>query len=210
MIELLQAASAKSWVWPTSMFEMSLKDWLTAAGIVLGGIWAIYRFGLTRARETALAIDLSYATSPYRGSSHLVCFGVTLSNTGGVKITAQPARSPAFKGDFEELAFAASVLVRRVSSELDPTTVVKWFPTVTSRSPEPGDIELDLLDHYESEGETSFWMEPREVYHLSAVAVLEPGTYFALITFVGENIDNDFWRGLHVVEVPKPSVSHPA
>jgi hypothetical protein len=47
-----------------------------------------------------------------------------------------------------------------------------------------------------------FWLEPDETYHVGAALVLEAGTLLALVTFVGDASDEDFWRRTFVIQVP--------
>ena len=47
--------------------------------------------------------------------------------------------------------------------------------------------------------------EPGERYHLGAGVVLEAGTYLAMVTFVGDRDDQQFWRRGFLVTVPERS-----
>ena len=177
----------------------------TTAGIVVGGGWAIYRFGLRRERETALGISLTVKTLPYPTGRFIASFNVSLTNRGAVKVGAQPKRQPAYEDASEKLRYAASVLLRQVPADLASASVVRWFPDTGGKSPREGDIELDLLNEYEIDGKTDFWMEPGETVESSASVVLEAGTYLALVTFIGGNTKDDFWRRLDVVQIPQPA-----
>jgi len=192
-----------------SPFWLSLADavekWTTSAGILLGGGWAFYRFALKRESDTALALDLKCASLPYDKAaqpSHLVTFEVTLKNTGPVRLRAKRKRLVAYHDSVEDLKYSGDLLLRRVPSGMLPGTKVGWFSESNEHSPFVTDIECDILFDYELDGGTDFWMEPGETYPVGVSVVLEEGTYLAMVTFVGDADDNEFWRRVYVVNVP--------
>jgi hypothetical protein len=198
------AASEWSFIMADPHWTTVVKDLVTTAGIIAGGVWAIYRFGLRREGETALLIDLAPSCMPYDSGKHLVWFDVTLTNKGVVRVGAKRKLRPAYQDQSETLAYSGDLLVRAVPADVPCGSQVRWFsPGV--KSPAPGDIEADLLDEYERGGETDFWMEPGETYHVGTGMVLSPGNYLVMITFVGERGEGEFWRRLFPVQVPVPS-----
>jgi hypothetical protein len=89
-----------------------------------------------------------------------------------------------------------------VPSDLQHGSQLRWF-LPGKKSPYPDDFELDLVDEYEIDGETDFWLEPGETYNVGVALVLEPGTFLVLITFVGDASPEDFWRRTYVIQVPR-------
>jgi hypothetical protein len=191
----------------SSPFWLSLADaaqkWASVAAIVVGGIWAFYRFGLRREREPALGIDLSFTTVPYNSTSYLVAFDLTLANKGSVRLRAKRKRSPAYSDKDEALKYSCDLMLRAVSTTLQPGSQVTWFSALDQRSPREGDIELDLISEHELDGDTDFWMEPNETYHVGTALILQAGIYLVMVTFVGDASDGDFWRRLFVIQVPQ-------
>jgi hypothetical protein len=77
------------WQWAVDL-AAPLESWARkSSALVLGGGWALYRFGLLRKGATALDIDLSCETLKADGAQYLVTFDVTLANKGAVKIAAK-------------------------------------------------------------------------------------------------------------------------
>ncbi len=74
-----------------------------------------------------------------------------------------------------------------------------------AKSPLSTDIVANLLDEYEyeTEGKEDFWMEPSESSHLCVGVILQPGVYLAMVTFVGDHSDDEFWRRLFIVQIPE-------
>jgi len=190
--------------------------------LLTAALWALFRFGLRREGETALEIDLNYSAFPIRPDMQLVAFDVSLANKSAVKLAAKRTRNPAYTDDWEKLAFGIDLLIREIDTRgLVSKSEVKWFPTPKSTVPMERDLEIDLASDYvtveEHRGRTTndreithFWLEPGEVYHLASVSALEPGTYLAMVTFVGDRNDDEFWRRSFLVSVPLegPALSH--
>jgi hypothetical protein len=94
-------------------------------------------------------------------------------------------------------------MVRRITAATNTDGSIRWFPVKESTSPLPKDLELDLLSDYELDGTYTFWMEPKETYHLGASCLITAGDYLVMVTFVGQREDDDFWRRTFVVRIPK-------
>jgi hypothetical protein len=180
----------------------AVQSWATAATVVLGGAWALYRFGIQRERETGIGIELSHKTIPYGAGVFLVAFDIALSNKAKVRVRATRERRPAYKDDWEGLNFGGDLLIRPLPSGVPEGSEIRWFSKNAPTSPQVGDIEADLLDEYELNGETDFWMEPGETYHLATNVVLRPGGYLCMVTFVGAKSKQEFWRRMFLVQVP--------
>jgi hypothetical protein len=185
--------------------------WATTVGVVFGGAWAWYRFGLTRQRQAALSMKLACKCEPHGGSGNFfAALCATIKNTGTVKLEIRRARAPAYPRESEDneiLQYGGDLLVRRVDESLKGSTPVRWFADSNARSPRPEDIELDLLSSYEQDEETSFWMEPGETYQLGTAVVLSRGTYIVMLTILGEDSDKDFWRSEFILVIPAMSGS---
>jgi hypothetical protein len=184
----------------------AIEKWATALGIVGGGCWALCRFGLRRESATALGIELIHANLKYGSEYYLVTFDVTVRNMGQVKLTVRRERNPAYPRagteDSETIKYGADLLLRRITDDAASGESIQWFTDNLQTSPTGGDIECDLASEYEQGGKTDFWMEPGESYHLSTTRVLSPGYYLAMVTFVGNSSDKEFWRRVFTVCVP--------
>lgn len=190
----------------------AISKWATTFAILAAGFWALYHFYLRRESQTALTIDLTTSSVPYVNSAHLVTFDVTLTNKGLVGVRAQQKIRPAFKDDDEVLQYGGDLLVRKVQPDLKPSATVDWFIADHEHSPRETDFEADLLRIFRNDkGNTDFWMEPGEVYHVGSTLVLEPGNYLVMVTFVGNrNSNEDFWRRVFLVQVPVPTTILPS
>jgi hypothetical protein len=183
----------------------TLKNCVETVAILLGGGWAFWNFWLRRQKETALDIDMTHRCLPYGQGLFLTHFDVVLANRGSVKLVAKRDRVPAYAahGDGETLKYSGDLLLRPIPSDMAVGSKVAWFCVPSDASPQPGDLEVDLLADHETDGKTHFWMEPGETYHLGVGLVLQPGTYLVLATFVGNASDDEFWRRLFMVNVPE-------
>ncbi len=124
-----------------------------------------------------------------------------------MKLGAKRKRRPAYTDDADVLAYAVDLLVRPVPPGSAPGSRVGWFESESDKSPHPEDVELDLVAEYEISGESDFWMEPGENYHVGATVVLSAGKYLAMVTFVGDRSDSEFWRRMFLVQVPEPQTA---
>ena len=188
--------------WLVKLTEL-LENVAAVAAIGVAGVSAYMRYVENREGETALAIDLQHTAAPYDGGTCLVSFDVRIENKGKVKLTAKPNRCPAFEDSAETLRYSGDLLLRPVARGLAAGSQIGWFDQALARSPRQTDLEFDLLAEYENDGFTHFWLEPNETSHLSAAAVLVPGSYLAMVTFVGDRSDDDLWRRVFVVPVPQ-------
>ena len=149
---------------------------------------------------------MSYGELEYGNGNFLVTFDVLVRNVGQVKLPLRRARDPAYPrsetGDSETLKYGADLLLRRVRNNAVSGEAIQWFTKDLQTSPLAGDIECDLASEYEIGGETEFWIEPGESYHLSTVRVLPSGYYLAMVTLVGDASDEEFWRRVFTVRVP--------
>ena len=182
-------------------YVQGIESLVTAAALLAGGIWAWYRFGLSRQRETAIAIDTACSSQPYEGK-HVVTFNVTLENKGSVRVNATRQCRPAYQDAVEDVQFAGTLTIRRARHGVPPGQELRSWPTPDSRNPRQYDFEFDLLADYGVEGVTDFWMEPGETYGLATAVVLEAGLYEATVTFIGDRGPEEFWRRALFVSVP--------
>ena len=184
----------------------AVQNWATAIAVLVGAVWAYYRFGIKRESETAMGIDLTHTSVPY-DANYLVVFDVCLENKGAVKLGAKRKRHPAYEDNADVLAYAVDLLIRLVPPGSKPGSRIGWFDSETDKSPRPQDVELDLVAEYEINGESDFWMEPGENYHVGATVVLSSGNYLAMVTFIGDRSDSEFWRRTFLVQVPVPQAA---
>jgi hypothetical protein len=184
-------------------FEIA-KNLVEIIAIFAGGAWALYRFGLLRENKAAIEIELHCKCIPEPNGRYFSYFDVTLINKGKVKAEARKKRRPAYRDEAETLKYGCSLLLRAIPKNIQERKPIGWFDEeAKTKSPIEGDIEVDLLYDYELNGETIFWMEPEESYHVGTGIVLQHGSYLAMITFVGnkEN-DDEFWRRTFIVQIP--------
>jgi hypothetical protein len=185
----------------------SVKNLIEAGALLVGAWWAYTRFVANRENETALEISCTTRTTPYRGSDSLVAIEISLVNKGKVRVSAKRKINPAYMTDDEVLRFSGDLLVRAIPAQQTAPTTVDWFPTLGSRSPEPTDIEIDLFDEYMDDKQTDFWLEPGETTHIGKALILPAGHYHAMVTFIGDRNDQEFWRRLFYFSVPGTSSS---
>ena len=181
----------------------AVKNCAEIFAILVGGGWAFWRFYLRRERETAIDIALTHKSIPHAEGRFLAFFDVTFTNKSTVQVVAKRARVPAYSDQGEILKYSCSLLLRAVAATAPPGSEVRWFADASAQSPLPGDVEADLVDGYEIGGETDFWMEPSESYHVGVGIVLRAGAYLAMVTFVGQNGDHEFWRRMFIIQIPE-------
>ncbi len=197
-LTVLEAATNRVWhvICLVLSHSEELKNWAETIGIMVGGFWALWRFGLRRERKPALDIALTLKIIPETEERFLAFFDVTLTNKSTRQVLARirKAGRPAFKDRNETLQHSCSLLLRRVPPETPQDKLVRWFADADAKSPLPTH-EANLLDDYEYEepGRKEFWMEPSESYHLGVGIRLQPGVYLAMVTFVGQE---SLWRRL--------------
>jgi hypothetical protein len=184
-------------------YLQGIESLFTAAALLAGGIWAWYRFGLSRERETAITIDTVCASTPYEGN-HLVTFSVSLENKGSVRVGARRVCRPAYAytDALEDVPFAGTLSIRRARAGVRAGQELRSWPTPERRNPRQDDLEFDLLADYGVDGVTDFWMEPGETYGLATAVVLQSGAYEATVTFIGDRGPEEFWRRVLFVSVP--------
>ena len=112
-----------------------VEDYVQAAGIILGGIWATYRFGIARERESALGFEVAYSCNSRDDTEpRLVTFDVTVINKSKVKLEAS-WKSPAYTDDDESLKYSASLLLRHIDTDGQHAQSVTWFDGASVHSP---------------------------------------------------------------------------
>jgi hypothetical protein len=189
-----------------------VKRFVETLAVLVGGGWALYRFVLRRESKPALDVGLTYQAIPEKEGRFLAFFDVTLTNKSTCQVMARIRKigQPAFSDRSEVLQHSCSLLLRRVNEGLAHEGQVRWFPDANAKSPLASDIVANLLDEYEDEAEgiPDFWMEPSESYHLCVGVILQPGVYLAMVTFVGEQSDDEFWRRLFIIQIRSKAQCH--
>ena len=202
---LAVAITVRFW---TFISSEEVKTYVETIAVLVGGGWAFYRFVLHRESKPALDIDLTWHTVLQPEGQYLATFDVVLSNksTCQVKAKIRRKRQPAFSDRNEKLQHSCSLILRRVPEGAPLNSQVRWFPDTEAKSPLSTDIVANLLDEYEDEAEDipDFWMEPSENYHLCVGVILQTGVYLAMVTFVGEQSDDEFWRRIFIIQIPEP------
>jgi hypothetical protein len=192
--------------------------------VAIGGGWTWYLFQLQREKEPAIGIKFEHKCVHNGGQLYLVYFDVKFSNLGKVRVQGRRARNPAYptvkdRPDKEEtLKYGCSLLLRPVPPNLPQNAILDWFNQETDGTGlklkqlffDTQPIEADLLYDYAIKLNgveiTDFWMEPGESYDVGACVLLPPGTYFTIVTFLGETSDDELWRRKAVIEVPSGEI----
>ncbi|MEY2487741.1 MAG: hypothetical protein QOH39_3389 [Verrucomicrobiota bacterium] len=186
----------------------AVSKWATTLAIVGTGMWAVFHFYLRRESQTALTIDMTATSVEYSDSLYLVNFDVCLTNKGQVAVRAERKIWPAYKDADECIDYGGDVLIRRIPPGLTANHPASWFIEDHQHSPQPNDLEGDLLRIFRNgDGFTDFWIEPGELYHVSSAYALERGSYLVMVTFIGNRGAEEFWRRVFLVQVPTPAKS---
>ena len=181
----------------------AIQNSVTTTAILIGGVWAIYRFWLRRENQTAINLDVDYRIEP-QGDLYVVFVGVTVANCGVVAVRANE-KSPAYEDDVEVVRCSGHLRLRPIRCAPASQSQVEWFPTGGGRAPIEGDIEADLLSEYMVDGRPKFWAEPGETYKIGATLMLPSGQYMGMVTFVGDRGKEEFWRQVFLLIVPQRS-----
>lgn len=182
----------------------------TTLAIIGAGLWALFHFYLRRESQTALTIDMTATSMEYSESLYLVNFDVCLTNKGQVAVRAQRNIRPAYEDNDERIDYGGDLLIRKIPTELTANHPINWFVEDHQHNPAPNDLETDLLRIFrDADGLTDFWIEPGELYHVSAAYALEQGNYLVMVTIVGNRGAEDFWRRVFLIQVPTPTRSTP-
>ena len=197
---------------------MTLDEWKTVTEIAsnmavvlaafVGGFWALRRYHRERTDEAALEIGFQYKTRP-ADPDYLIEIDVVVTNKGKTKIEANTTRKEgyAYNDGVEKLKHSASLQLRQVQPwQADEKRHLEWFESSLLTSVAGLCPEINLLSDYEDPagGLIQFWMEPGEIYHLSAVLILPAGHYVAKVTFIGAD-DGDFWSRVAAISIPADS-----
>jgi hypothetical protein len=212
------AVGVALWRWKAAIVANAdtAQSLATAAGILIGGGWALYRFAIQRSRETALALDLTTTSVQHHGDTWLVFFDVAFRNAGSVLIAASRER-PAYNDDRqrqqhtpgEVVQYGVDLKLRKMAEALPEYEFVSWWSNAKAGQWDTRITEVDLAEDYEdpSTERTDFWIEPGETAHVSAALVLPAGHFVAKVTFIGVNTRKDFWSRSFLVTVPAAHIS---
>jgi hypothetical protein len=173
--------------------------------IAIGGLWVLYRFGLRRAFESALAMGIRVqATSS--GSEYVVFLQVDLANIGGRRIIAAGRLSAQQREEYEDsVEYPCDLQVRSITPTEAVSPHLNWW-----KSPDNRDLcRVSVLEEYSNkDGWIDFFMEPQERYTLGQVLVLPRGHYMAKLVFVGSRAGAwEYWSQITYFRVPDLSVS---
>jgi hypothetical protein len=206
---LLLFASIVFWSFVSSA---GVRYFAETLAILVGGGWAFYRFALRRERKPALDIDIDLKTIPDGEGRFLAYFDVIFTNKSKRQVLARIRKlgKPSFSDKNETLSHSCSLLIRQLTTEQPLGKQIHWFSETKTKSTPPTDIVINLLDEYEYDvpGKKDFWIEPSEVSHFGVGVILQPGTYLAMVTFVGQpKDDSEFWRRQFIIKIPNESAS---
>lgn len=178
-----------------------LQSLALSSAVLIGGLWATYRFFIQRAYETALEIDVCVTSSTYADDRFLVFFDAVLKNRGQTRISARPRRFaqsqllPSFEDSAETLYYSFGIKIRRIPKNILNNASLDWFES-EYLEPVPGvPSEINLLNEYDysKNGAVDFWIEPNETYHCGIPLILAGGDYVAKLAFLGNRGGWEFW-----------------
>lgn len=170
--------------------------------VIGAGIWAYLRFVSNREDETALEISYAYRSENYATNAYVLALEIGFANRGKVRVVVKAQGNPAYSTGDEIVRYGGDLLIRAVSDCHASPASVDWFPTSNSKSPAPDDLEFNLLDEFTENQQTDFWLEPGETAHIGKTMILAPGHYQAMVTFIGDRGEHEFWRRLFYIQVP--------
>jgi len=200
---------------PTDLKTKSeiLQSVALSVAVVIGGLWATYRFFIQRLYETALEIDLSMMCSPYVGSKFLVFVDTVLTNRGQTRISARPRKYlnskplPSYMDAKEQLHYSLGLQIKRIEEDIHGNTALDWFESKHLDEVQGIPNEINLLNEYDysTNGAVDLWIEPNETYHCAIPLILPKGHYVAKVAFIGNRGGFEFWSRIFHLHVAEPS-----
>jgi len=194
--------------------------------LVVGGLWALKRFGLTRESRTFLDLSSTARVVAADGDAVLVVVSVQMKNIGTARIDARTVRKEdgaIFDDGYDRCTHAATLKIRRIPDFPTPAQfdwyVLPHLPaeiiTLNRRVQEPLEEVNYLADYNEvrEDGsiEVDFWLEPNTTYEASVPLRLAPGNYAIKTFFFGRLLDTpheqEYWSHLTVVRCVPPTVA---
>ena len=213
--------------WPTVLSAAS--DLAQIVALVVGGAWALNRFGITRASRTFLEMSVGAIVVGGDEENALVEVVVRLKNIGASRIDARRGSQPgAFLYDdgWDKCEHAGTLKVRAVPTRSSPL-VFDWYGlqpltatlmltahTATSASgvAPSGALEqinylADFQDPIGGFADVDFWLEPNETYELKVPLWLPPGHYAMKAYFLGKERgrgEEEYWSHTVFCRVEAP------
>jgi hypothetical protein len=190
-----------------------LQNFALTLAVIVGGIWATYRFFIQRAYETALEIDFAMTNLTYENGNFLVLVDMVLKNKGLTRISAKPKKYikgkaiPVYEDTVETLDHSFALQVRRISTTIPASAVLDWFESDKLEKLDSIPDQINLLNEYDisRNGAVDFWIEPNEVYHRAIPLVLPRGRYLAKASFLGNRGNFEFWSRIFLLSVEEPA-----
>ncbi len=168
-----------------------VQNFAVAIGFLLGGMWAVYQFGIQRGNQTGLKIDTDIKISSLSGEDkrRLVFIDVILENTGK---RALFARTKKLNSQFAQKP--CSLYLRKVNANSLPNSHFYWYSSdLSAIDGVPEEINLTREYGQDPRNSATFFIEPSEVYHIGNSFILSPGVYLGRIRFFGARGRQEFW-----------------
>jgi hypothetical protein len=207
--------------WPASWEDVN--NLAQSVALVVGGWWALKRFGLTRESRTFLDLSASARVVDGSADSMLVVVTVQMKNIGSARIDPKTTRNPdgsIFNDGYDHCLHAATLKVRRIPDYQAPTQF-DWYVlppmsadirTLNRHVHEPLEEINYIADfnevHEDGSVEPDFWLEPNTSYDASVTLRLAKGTYAIKTFFIGaldSPREQEYWSHMTVFHCDVPA-----
>jgi hypothetical protein len=184
-----------------NLFISSFGTLLTGIGACGVAYWAINKYYRDREHETKLSIELTKYN--YEIDNSKFYLDILLKNGGNVPIRtynrfqkgAEVDASNGMNWD-EEIKYSIELQIKKVKQ-----TQVALFDWKDSSQYVTIQEHINLLTDIESPEPPSFYLEPKDTYHLGCWLQLDKGLYEAKVIFIGEKRRDEFWHRRFPFEV---------
>jgi hypothetical protein len=219
--------------WPKT-FE-ALNNVAQILALVVGGWWALKRFGITRESRTFLNVTVRGQVVGGGGSSLLTLVTVRLENLGGARIDARTTAHGVGGGflyddGWDQLEHAGTLKLRAVLPTQRLPTLFDWYVlrpldsslAIAAKFSAPGHVKgppigtleqvnylADFLDSATQFSQSDFWLEPGEAHEASVMLWLPPGDYAIKAYFLGSvtaHREEEYWSSTTLFHCELPPV----
>lgn len=179
----------------------SFGTFLTGIGAIALAFWAINKYFREREHETKLSIELTKYNFEIDDSK--VYLDILLKNGGNVEIHTYNRYQNGMEVDAsngmnwdEVIKYSIELQIKRVKQ-----TQVALFDWKDSNQYDTIQEHINLLTDIDSPEPPSFYLEPKDTYHLGCWLQLDKGLYEAKVIVIGERRKDEFWHRRFPFEV---------